>query len=441
MCCKKMKRPHLMWFVVLYACHESPTSPPTYHRDVAPILNAHCTTCHTEGGIAPMPLTSFEWASAYSAQIATETSLRRMPPWPPVDSCLELRGAASVSQDDIATLQRWATQGALRGSPSDYEARPPRVSPTLPATGDLTLRLDVPYFPDIESHDDYRCFILDPQLTASRELAAARITPGATNLVHHVLLYEVRSTAVSALETLEREDSEPGYSCFGGIGIPVEQGPANMGAQYNQQGLGGWAPGSDPIIFPPGTSITIQPGSRIVMQMHYASHNATEPTGDTTTVDLYFATDETRVPAQWSAVYNASFRIPADTPPSDPQATVRASMALASPNRLFGIAPHMHLLGHEIRLDVVHRDGSRECLIHIPSWDFHWQKTYWLAQPLALLGSAQNYDTLELTCTFDNTIANQPTDDHTDMPRPPRTVTWGESSADEMCLAFLYLAP
>ena len=69
---------------------------PTYYRDVAPILDAKCTTCHRLGGIAPFSLTSQADAKSHAAGIVQLTHAGVMPPWMPgPDSSALLRGRGS----------------------------------------------------------------------------------------------------------------------------------------------------------------------------------------------------------------------------------------------------------------------------------------------------------------------------------------------------------
>ena len=96
------------------------------------------------------------------------------------------------------------------------------------------------------------------------------------------------------------------------------------------------------------------------------------------------------------------------------------------------------MLGRSIRVDVIHRDSRRECLIDVPRWDFHWQQSYWLASPMPIAASGVDYDTFVLTCTYDNSERSQPTING--VRQAPRDVTWGENSSDEMCLNFFYVA-
>jgi hypothetical protein len=98
---------------------------------------------------------------------------------------------------------------------------------------------------------------------------------------------------------------------------------------------------------------------------------------------------------------------------------------------LIGAAPHMHFLGKTMKLWATRPDGSQEKLIAIDDWDFNWQGLYLYQRPVRLPKGT----VLHLEAVYDNSAdnPNQPSD-------PPRSVTWGEQTTDEMCLAFLSFA-
>ena len=97
---------------------------------------------------------------------------------------------------------------------------------------------------------------------------------------------------------------------------------------------------------------------------------------------------------------------------------------------LYGMFPHMHLLGKRIAVSQV----SGPMAIEIPRWDFHWQNSFTLVNPVTLHPT----DSLQLECDYDNSFANQPVVNG--MQQPPRDVTWGESTLDEMCVTVLTAA-
>jgi hypothetical protein len=99
---------------------------------------------------------------------------------------------------------------------------------------------------------------------------------------------------------------------------------------------------------------------------------------------------------------------------------------------IIGMTPHMHTLGTRLSAMLTRADGSAQCMIDVPEWDFEWQLDYGYATP-ELYGPD---DMLTVSCEYDNSPANQPYLNGEQL--PPRDVTWGEGSLDEMCLNYVW---
>lgn len=405
----------------------SQTAGPTYWRDVAPILAARCNECHTAGGLAPFALTAYDDVRARAAQIAAVTAAREMPPWPPAQDCRPLADARVLTAAELATLRAWSERDAPEGDRGTYVAPTP-ATVALPARPDVTVQPDAPYVPRADRVDDYHCFVMDPHLTETRDLVGAWIHPGEARTVHHVILYEVLTAGLPDLARVDEREPGPGYTCYGGAGIP-------QGSLTNPKVkmIAGWAPGGPPFRAPRDTAVRLSPGSRIVMQMHYNQLNG-RGLPDRTSVDLYYSPTQVSRPAYLVPLAQTSFTLA----PGDADATVTNEIALRRFNVPFsvtvhGTAPHMHTLGRSIRVDRTTMAGERDCLVDIPRWNFHWQQGYMFETPMRVAPD----DTLRITCRFDNSAANQQVVDG--VSQPPREVHWGEGTLDEMCLNFLYL--
>jgi hypothetical protein len=87
--------------------------------------------------------------------------------------------------------------------------------------------------------------------------------------------------------------------------------------------------------------------------------------------------------------------------------------------------PHMHLLGKSMKAHVVTPQGNKIPLVWVDSWDFNWQLVYTLKQPLEVKRGSK----LVVNAVYDNSTENpnNPND-------PPRPITWGEETTDEMAL-------
>lgn len=434
---------------------------PTYWNRVAGIMEAHCTQCHAEGGIGPMPLTTFAETKVHAAAIVWQTETRHMPPWlPDTSSCSKLEHSRAMPDADIAALRRWAEGGAPEGSHADVTPPPPRSAggayARLPGEPDRVVRLETPYEPKRgKGTDDYHCFVLDPKITAPEMVTGLRIAPGAASIVHHVLLYEVRPSAVEKIRALDDAEPGPGYTCFGGIGIlpTVRQGKPGSGelVDFDAQMIVGWAPGGGatdvpgaPTALPAGTALRLAPGSKLVMQVHYSLENHVRGMKDQTRVDMWLAKPgDVRKQAFWVPLADYRFRVPAGTGPDDPRAESHAEVTLPIPLTILGVAPHMHLRGKTIQVAATPplfgflpppsaADGGTKddaCIVDVPRWDFHHQEAYWLAEGVRASKG-------KVTCRWDNRESAQPI--RSGKRTPARELRWGEGTDDEMCLAFLY---
>ncbi len=364
----------------------------TWHRDVLPIAQRRCQGCHLEGGIAPFPLTSFSAAADRHRLIAGVVKDRIMPPWMPAEGPHEIQGSRRLTLTELDVIQAWSAQGAQQGDPADAPpAADPR--PTLAWT-DQVIEPATPYMPLQDVTDDYHCFVLDPGLDGTKELVGFSVEPGVPHQVHHMLLFAVPRQAALAKDA---KDERSGWTCFGGPGVQADL-------------LGVWAPGTPPTRYPEGTGVRVNADSVYVMQVHYNLHHGT-PEPDQTRVALQYAREPVKKLASLYPVIDAAFAIP-------PRARgySHGISQYVPGGTLWGLMPHMHTRGKRIQVSL-----GGDSLIDIPAWNFHWQQNYFYVNPVPV----PLYTQVKLTCTWDNPSA--------------RTVTWGDGTEDEMCLAYLYL--
>jgi hypothetical protein len=267
-----------------------------------------------------------------------------------------------------------------------------------------------PYTVPARASDVYRCFVIPTNFPEDRWVTKVEFAPGDRKLVHHILTY---IDTTSAAEALDHGDPGSGYGCFGGPGFT----PAG--------GLSGWAPGSQPRVMPDGVGMLLPKGANVVLQMHY-NNGAPRSRTDRTRVALHFAKGPIDKRHRSMAILNGTFTIP----PGERRHEVRASLTVPAGRNLHAntISPHMHLLGREMKVAATYPDGTVRPLIHIDDWDFHWQGTYTFTQPIPLPAGTR----IDMVAVFDNSAENrrQPS-------RPPRPVSWGDGTTDEMAIVFV----
>jgi hypothetical protein len=404
---------------------------PTFHGRVEEVFQQKCVTCHRDGGIAPFSLTNYQSASAQKDAIVAAINIGEMPPWPPSADCNSYAGERTLSAAEKRDILAWAKGGAPEGMPAKVT--------THDETGglsrvDLTLTMAEPYTAQVEP-DEYRCFIIDWPETETRFLTGFTVRPGDARVVHHVIAYAIPAALSADLQALDDSDPGPGYTCFGGPRVGVTSGKTRA------KWLGAWAPGSVNGDFPAGTGLRVDPGTKVVLQVHYNSLNAgVQP--DQTSIDMMIESSVT-TEAFFLPFADPSWLKPGGMPiaAGDPDATHSFTLdtalisALSSTFKsgkvlLHSAGLHMHTLGTHARLSL-----KKQCVLDIPRWDFHWQGTYRLQKPIEITSD----DAITLECHWDNTAAHQPV--YQGVQQDPRDVQWGEGTTDEMCLALLYLTP
>ena len=380
---------------------------PTYYQDVAPILSENCTGCHVAGSIAPFTLDTYDDAKLQAVGIKFETAARRMPPWGPQNTgtCKIWKDARWLSDIEIETLKRWADDGAPAGTVAAIPT--PAPTPAL-AHVDATLDMAVSYTPQSAGGDVYRCFLADPGITANTYITGYHVMPGARDIVHHVIVYSVSDQGATEAASKDALDAEPGYECFGTANVAGESWAL------------AWAPGGDVGFYPATTGVPLKAGQKVVMQVHY--NLAAGSKADQTRIDLQLDSTVTR-PAYIVPVLDNNFSLAKGTGMASDSVTYALAQLPVNAVTLWGLAPHMHLLGRAAAVSTTHANGQEECLLDQPHYDFRWQQLYQYDAPITLIQS----DSIKVTCTWDTTNAvNDPT-------------TWGENTNDEMCIAVAYI--
>ena len=411
----------------------SPSAGPdvTFSNQIARLFQARCQTCHRPGEVAPFSLLEYEPAREWAAAIKQSTQTRSMPPWKAVPGHGEFLGERRLSEVEVDLVARWVDAGAPEGDPADLP-EPLIFNPDW-QEGEPDLIIQAPeYLPDPNLSDDYRCFsvAIPDDITERKSITKVELQPGNRQIVHHVILYgDPRGESVA----LQGADASPsaGYECFGGPGVSLNGLVLGVDSYF----LGLWAPGARAQVLPEKTGYALRPGSHVVVQVHYHPDGSGLP--DSTRVGLYLSDEPTENNALVLAAINTDFVIPAGAERHE----VRASFSLAPvpqlktllkglgyfPVNILGVAPHMHLLGREIRMDKVSATGEVTPMIRIDDWDFDWQSDYAYVEPVQFHAD----DRLEVLAVYDNSTNNprNPND-------PPIPVGWGERSSDEMCIVF-----
>ncbi len=396
----------------------------TYHRDALPILQNHCQQCHRPGEVGPFSLMTYRQAVNWAADIKEFTQTRRMPPWKATEGG-PFHNERKLTDRELATLAAWADGNTPEGDPRD--APPPRkfLAGWQLGQPDLVLTVSDDYQLGPSGRDVFRCFVLPTGLTEEKHVAAIEVRPGNARIVHHTLLFVDTSGTGRRLEKEAKDkprkeddphgptelDKGPGYSTSMGVGF------LPSGA------LGGWAPGQLPRYLPEGTGIRLSKGSDVVMQVHYHRNGRLEK--DRTSIGIYFAKKKVERPYQGGVLSGGFlFTIPAGAERHPLKGTSWATADC----ELHSIMAHMHLLGKEIKVTMTTPEGKKQTLLNITDWDYNWQESYFFKEPVRVKSGTR----FDVEAIYDNSLKNP-----NNTFNPPRAVTFGEQTTNEMCFVFL----
>lgn len=387
-------------------------APPTWSGEVAALVHAHCGECHRPDQAAPFPLLDYRDVAKRARTLLRVVERGAMPPWQPTEGADVFRGARGLTAEQRDLLARWVAAGAPEGDPSRAPAPPTFSSGWAIGTPDLVVRMPEPFVVPAAGPDIYRNFVFPLGQAETRWVRAVEVRPSARTVVHHALFFQ---DATDGSRRADADDPEPGFS---GMGLGLRS-------------LGGWAVGAAPYHLPDGFALELPAGADLVVQTHF--HPSGKEEREATELALAFADEAPERPVV-SILLPPSYGAFAglDLPAGDADWHLRDRMTLPVDTELLLAGAHAHYLAKSVRAWAVLPDGTERPLLTIDDWDFAWQGSYEYVQPVLLPAGTE----LCADLRYDNSADN---------PRnpsvPPRRVTWGLESTDEMGAAtFLAVA-
>jgi hypothetical protein len=387
----------------------------TCAKDVAPILQDKCQSCHQVGSIAPMPLVTYEDARKVSRTIKNKVSARLMPPWH-IDKNIgvrEFQNDRSLSDAQVDTIVRWVDAGAPMGDAKDMP--PPKTFPD--PTGwqyaakygqpDLVIT-SPPYTLAPRTQDKWLRPVSEVPLTEPRWVRAIEIKPKhpkGRKVVHHVLT-----------TLLQAED--------GVTGLAHEAHDVQTNAGLFME----WAVGKAGEIFPQDAGKLMLPGSRIRWEIHMFAIGE-EIKDSEVELGIYFypkgVTPKNRTVLR---MFDVSRGSELDIPPNQ-VAMTQNFYVIQAPARIENFQPHMHMRGKAMSVEAIYPDGRKEVLSAVNNFQWNWHVNYIYAdnaKPLLPKGTV-----LVFTAWHDNTDKNP------NNPDPRQWVGWGDRTVDEMAHAWV----
>ncbi|MGB7346052.1 MAG: redoxin family protein [Pirellulaceae bacterium] len=368
----------------------------TYGSQVAKILNDRCAECHREGEIAPFSLTEYNEVAGWSDMIAEVVREGRMPPWHATEDHAEFANNRSMSDDEKQALYDWADAGAPAGDLSHLPVPPEKiVNWRLPREPDRIIPVSPqPFNVPASGSVRYQYFKFDPGFKEDVWLEAAELKPGNREVVHHILAFAAPKGNYDGVN--------------GARGFLV-----------------GYVPGQDPDIWPPRHAKRIPAGSELIFQVHYTPIGTEAK--DQSQLGLCFAPADS---ITHEVVTTSALQTRLKIPPGEANYTTEATSPPMPDNaRVLSMSPHMHVRGKAFQYDLM-TDGKKQTILEIPQYDFNWQTSYKLADPMPVQPGSR----FLCTAVFDNS------EDNLNNPDPTATVRWGDQTWDEMMIGYFNYA-
>jgi hypothetical protein len=387
------------------AARTNPAGTPTFSKDVAPILFKNCVSCHRPGDIAPMSLLTYENARPWAKSIREKVAVGTMPPWHATQAHGIFSNDRRLTDREKDTLIRWADAGAPKGDPKDLPPVPKFAEGWEIGTPDAIISMPREFEVKESGTIAYQFFEAPTNFTEDKWIQAIEVRPGARSVVHHVLVF---CREPGARPTPPFAQVVPN---LGGFGHGRNAEHALPGAL-----IATTAPGTNAMIFKPGSAMRIKAGAVFAFQVHYTANGTT--TRDRTSVGVIFAKRPPQKEIRNSAFVNPLFVIP---PGADNQ-VVESAIQFNEDSQIWALFPHTHLRGKSWEYRLIYPDGRREVVLSVPKYDFNWQTYYVFTKPLAVPKGAR----LEATAHYDNSSGNKWN------PDPKVAVRWGPQTWEEM---------
>src|SRR3989454_2165937 len=366
----------LMAFGILTTQHmlaggqASPGGQVTFTKDIAPVLQRSCQSCHHPGGMAPMSLVTYEDVRPWARAIQRRTSLREMPPWF-IERNIGIRrfkDDISLSDEEIAKIARWVDGGAARGNPADM---PPPLKFADGAAWsfgkpDLVVSSQVvtvkPVAPDLQGDiEPIRVGLTEDRYIKAVQVREVRLSDrvvegsptGPRAALNISVLHHATMSARTEIDAESEDPDNPAGRLSGGFNLVHELG-------------------QNATIYPDELGVLLPANSYLSLRVH------THPTGKETQVrlDLGFKFHPKGYKPKYvmkggSSMANHDLDIPA----GDDNVRLDAYTVLKTPAQFMTFEPHMHASGKRMCVQAILPSGIRQTL-NCASYNHNWVKIY-----------------------------------------------------------------
>jgi hypothetical protein len=364
---------------------------PTFSKDVAPILNERCVSCHRAGEAAPMSLRTYTEARPWAKSIKQQVASRVMPPWHAEPGVDKFSNDRRLTDAEVATVVKWVDAGAPEGNAADLPKAPQFTDGWVIGKPDVVVDSGVDFKIPASGVVPYQFFKVDPGFKEDTWIQSIEVRPTQRAQVHHILVFVM-------------EDGKN----------------AQRGGEQFSNMLIGYAPGVPTLTWDPDTAFLVKAGSTFLFQVHYTVNG--KEALDRSFLGLKIRKDKPKYQAFSGSALQPRIAIP----PNDASYEAKQTYTFKEDVTLIDLTPHMHLRGKAFKYVMTYPDGKSEVLLNVPKYEFNWQLSYVLAEPRQVPAGSK----LEATAWYDNSSNNKWN------PDPSQTVRWGDQTFEEMMIGF-----
>jgi len=399
----------------------------TFSKDVAPIFQAKCQSCHEPGSIGPMSLVTYQDARPWARSIKQRVESRQMPPWH-IDRSVgvkKFKNDMSLTDEQVATVVAWVDGGALEGNPADFKAKP--VATDLFWMGerdgygppDIVIKAPEQTMPAVHQDEWWRP-VNDIPVTEPRWVRMVEIRPSnvqSRKILHHSIAYHI----------LNPDNA-------GAVNTGVSTGGFALGADAvntvtMRPQLMEWAIGKGYDRYLEGTGKLIMPGEKISWDQHI--HAAGEAITGGSELGLWLYPKGQEPTKRSYLTFFSGLKAGAaglDIPPNS-IAESEGFNILRENTIMTNFQPHFHLRGKAMQVEAILPDGQTQTISYVGNFNFNWMTNYIYADDAAPVFPKGTI--IHVIAWYDNTRANK------NNPDPDQWVGYGDRTVDEMAHAWM----
>jgi hypothetical protein len=404
-----------------------PAKPVTFTKDVAPIMQAKCQSCHEPGSIAPMSLRTYEEARPWAKSIKLRVSTRQMPPWH-IDRGVgvqKFKNDMSLTDEQINTIVSWVDQGAPQGDPADFKPKPIASAMMWQAERDgygppdLVIKAPLQTMPAVHQDEWWRP-VVDIPITEprwARMVEIRPVNPEGRKILHHSIAYHV----------LNPDNVQAVNTGIGGGRPGDPPSPADLVNRRPQ--IMEWAIGKGYDRFIDGTGKLIMPGEKISWDQHVHAAGVEVTTASEIGLWLYPKGQEPTKRSYlvgFTGLKNGTQGL--DIPPNS--ITYTEGFTVLKENTIItNFQPHFHLRGKMMQVEAILPEGRTQIISSVSNFNFNWMTNYIYADDAAPVFPKGTI--IHVSAYYDNTTANK------NNPDPNQWVGYGDRTVDEMAHAWM----